>query len=185
MSEELERRSSVLKAWMLMHRTRDLAFYLQDRICREYGITLEQYRVLVAMKCLDDPVTVGDVARWTGDELATASQLADRVFQAGLLDRFRDLPDRRKLRLTITDKGERALEQATPDIWRFIEASMSALSAEETTTLVNLLEKVRGSELQGYTPKNDMRTSGSYETSDLSRLVKRLGKYARRSRSLP
>ena len=33
MPEEFTGRSSDLKAWLLMHAARDLAFYLQDRIC--------------------------------------------------------------------------------------------------------------------------------------------------------
>lgn len=178
MSKELTGKSSDLKAWMLLHRIRDHGFYLQDRICTQYGLTLEQYTVLSAIKYLDPPVKVSDAARWMGHKVNTVSMLADRMVNAGLLDRFRDLPDRRNVRLTITEKGERVLKQATPDIWRFIERTMSPLSDQEKVTLINLLEKVRDSELQHYPSEDDIRITGSYETSDLSRLKKRLGKYA-------
>ena len=178
MSAELKDKSADLKAWMLMHRIRDLGYLLHDRICAEHGLTVEQYTVLSAIKYFDDPVLVGDVARWMGHKVNSASMIADRMFEAGLVDRFRDLPDRRNVRLTITGKGEKALEQATPDMWRLIEDTMSALSAEDKTTLLNLLEKVRVSELQHYSPDDVRTVSSAYETADLSRLTERLAKYA-------
>ena len=163
---------------MLMHRTRDLAFYLQDRICSEYGITLEQYTVLTAIKYLDPPVKVGEVASWMGHRAHSASMIADRMFRAGLLDRFRDLPDRRQVRLAITEKGEKAFKQATPGGWTFIETTLSSLFADEKSTLIDLLEKVRTAQHQHFAPDEHFRMSSSYDTSDPSRLIKRLGKYA-------
>jgi len=181
MPEEFTGRIADLRAWMLLHRVRDLAFYLQDRICSEHGISLEQYTVLAAIKYLDPPVLIGDVARWMGNKGNTTSLLTDRMVQAGLLERFRDLPDRRQARLTLTRKAEEAFARATPALWGFVKSTMSSLSDDERTTLVHLLEEVRATELQNYTPENDIRISGGYENSDLSRLVKRLGKPARSS----
>lgn len=105
MSEELDRRIADLRAWMLMHLTRDAALYLQDRICSEYGLTAEQYALLVAVKHLDDPVRPTDIGRWGGHKASTVSLLADRMVNAGPLERIRDLPDRREIRLTITMPG--------------------------------------------------------------------------------
>ena len=117
MSEELDARGADLKAWMLMHGVRDLAVYLQDRICSEYGLTVEQYTVLAAIKYHDAPVTMTDIGRWMGHPVNTVSMLADRMFNAGLLDRHRDLPDRRRVRVTVTKKGKEAFKQATPAAW--------------------------------------------------------------------
>lgn len=177
MSEQITGTTTDLRAWMLLHRTRDLAFYCQDRICDRYGITVEQFTALVAIRSLDAPVKVSDIARWTGHKGNTASLIADRMVAAGLLRRTRDLRDRRLVRLAITKKGEEALKQATPAVWAFIEATMSQLSDEEKRTLVKLLQKVRDSELQHYTPDQEIRVSGSYETSDPSRLMERLSRY--------
>jgi len=181
MPEEFADRITDLRAWMLLHRVRDLAFYLQDRICNEHGLTVEQYTVIAAIRYFDAPVLVGDIARWMGSHGNSTSLLTHRMVRAGLLDRFRDLPDRRQVRLTLTSKAQEAFARATPALWAFVESAMSSLSDDEKNTLVHLLEKVRATGLQNYTPENDIRISGSYETSDLSRLVKRLGKHARSS----
>jgi len=98
MPEDLSDRSSTLKAWMLMHQIRNLGCYLQDRIGTEHGLTVAQHTVLTAIKYLDDPVKVGDVGRWMGHKVNAASMIADR----------------REVRLTITEKGEDALNKATP-----------------------------------------------------------------------
>jgi len=107
----------------------------------------------------------------------------DRMFTAGLLGRFRDLPDRRTVRLLITEKGDEAFKQATPAVWNLIEDTMSVLSADEKHTLVKLLKRVRESQLRHY-PSDDMRTvSSGYEIADLPRLINRMRKYA--SDSIP
>ena len=183
MPEQLTATTANLKPWLLLHRVRDLASYLQDRICSEHGISLEQYEVLTAMKYLDPPVKVGDVGSWMGHRVNSASMIADRMVQAGLLDRFRDLPDRREVRLTITERGEEALKQATPAVWTFIETTMSSLSDDEKSTLIDLLDKVRIAEHQHLAPDEHFRISASYDTSDPSRLIKRLHKYAPASRA--
>jgi len=178
MSEKSDARSADLQAWLLIHAARDLAFYLQDRICGEHGITLEQYTVLVAIKHHDDPVTCTDVADWLGHKVNTVSMIADRMVKIGLLRRTRDLPDRRHVRLALTRKADEILRQATPDVWAFVQATMSSLSDGEKTTLIDLLERVRAAELQHFPPDQPIRIEASYETSDLSRLIDRLGQYA-------
>ena len=177
MPEELTDKSANLKAWMLLHRTRDLAFSCEDRLCSEYGLTAEQYTVLVAVKYFDDPVRPTDIGQWVDHKVNTVSMIADRMVKAGLVERIRDLPDRREVRLVITPKGEQAFKQATPAAWSLIEDIMSSLSDEEKRTLIKLLEKVRDKALEHLGPDEDIRKTGSYETTNLSRLMTRLGKY--------
>ena len=105
----------------------------------------------------------------------------DRMVEAGLLKRVRDLPDRREARLTVTKKGEEACKAATPAAWDFIEDVMSPLSDQEKRTLVALLGKMRDKALEHLTPDEEIREAGSYDTSDLSRLMHRLGKYIPKS----
>ena len=177
MSEELTGKSADLKAWMLLRRTRDLAFYCEDRLFSEYGLTAEQYTVLVAIKYCDDPVRPTDIGRWVGHKVNTVSMIVDRMVKAGLLKRIRDLPDRREVRLVITSKGEQAFRPATPAAWSLVEDVMSSLSNEEKRILIKLLEKVRDKAVDRLGPDEDVRRTGSYDTTDLSRLMKRLRKY--------
>ena len=55
------------------------------------------------------------------------------------------------------------------------------MSPDEKSTLIDLLDKVRTAEYEHLAPDEHFRISSSYDTSDPSRLIKRLGKYARGS----
>ena len=181
MSEQLDPRSTDLKAWMLLHRTRDLAFNCEDRVFSKYGLTAEQYTTLAAIECFDDPVRPTDIGGWVGHRVNTVSMMVDRMVKAGLIKRMRDLPDRREVRVTISKKGEEAFAPATPAAWDLVQDVMSPLSDEEKRTLIRLLEKVRDKAVEHLSPEGEIRESKSYETADLSRLMERLGQYVPKS----
>jgi DNA-binding MarR family transcriptional regulator len=97
------------------------------------------------------PVTASDIARWAGHQVNTISMIADRMVRAGLLNRERDLPDRRQVRFTVTKKAEEILKQATPPVWTLAEDALSSLSPKQKATLADLLGKVRAGLLPHFT----------------------------------
>jgi len=139
---------------MSLQRTRDLLFRCEDQLVAEFGITAEQYSVLTAMEDLDEPVRATDIARRLGHKVNSVSMLVDRMVKAGLITRERDLTDRRAVRLSMTSKGKRALEQATPAVSKLIEDLLSPLSHEDKDTLIGLMEMLRGQALQHLTSRN-------------------------------
>ena len=143
MPKEFNGGSLRLEARRLLHRTRDVLFRCEDRVVSEFGLTAEQYTVLTAMKYLDAPIRPTDVSRWVDHKVHTVSMIVDRMVRAGLLERVRDLPDRREVRLTITGKGEKALQPATVAASKLIDEILSPLSPEDTKTLVKLLQTLR------------------------------------------
>ncbi len=110
MSEKFAEESLGFKAWMLLHRTRDLFFRCEDRAVSGFGLTAEQWTVLLAIKHLDDPVRPTDVGQWLGHKVNTVSMIVDRMVRGGLVTRVRDLPDRRAIRLAITGQGGASFE---------------------------------------------------------------------------
>jgi len=70
------------------------------------------------------------------------------------------------------------LAEIPPTVWTFVLDTISSLSDEEKSTLIDLLEKVRTAEHQHLAPDEHFRMSASYDTSDASRLIDRLSKYA-------
>jgi len=178
MTEEFKSEDENLRAFMLLHRVRDLIFRCQDRVVAEFKITTEQYSLLIAIKYLDAPVRVTDIARWMERKANSVSMLVDRMVKAGLVKRTRALTDRRTVRLIITSKGEQALELATPGVWRIIQEISSPLSSEDTRTLIRLLETIRDKALEHLNPGKDARAIAIYdETDEASRVLKRVDKY--------
>jgi len=172
MPEELKDEGRSLIAFMLLHRTRDLLFRCQDRAVAEFGLTAEQYSVLLAIKYLDDPVRATDIGRWMERKVNSVSMIVDRMVKAGLVERIRDLPDRREVRVVFTSKGKRAFELATPEVWQLIDEIFSPLPHEEKRTLIRLLDRLRDRALKHLNPGTDVRAIATYGADDASRLLK-------------
>jgi len=177
MSEEFAGASADLKAWMLLHRTRDLAFRCEDRVVGEFGLTAEQYTTLLAMKCLDDPIRPTDIGQWVGHKVNTVSMMVDRMVKAGLVGRVRDLPDRREVRLVITKKGEQAFKPATAAACQLMKQILSPLTHEDKLTLIRLLDMLREKALEPAGPEVDIRERETCETRDTADMMKRLREY--------
>lgn len=127
----------------MIHRTHDMLKICEDKVFGEQGLTTEQYAVLTAIKYLDQPVRITDVARRLTRGTNSASMIVDRMVKAGLLRRVRDRKDRRTVFLTITSKAESLLEPATLVGREFIQNVLSQLSYEDRQSLLRLLLKVQ------------------------------------------
>ena len=141
--------NTVLRLWLLLHRVHDALALCEDSIFKEYGLTSEQFRVLGAVKESGGSLRPIDLASILERSPNSISMLVDRMVKAGLVRRTRDRKDRRAVNVTLTSKGQKALEPATPAGWEFIQKILSSVSYEERNVLVNLLEKVKY-ELLGY-----------------------------------
>jgi hypothetical protein len=71
------------------------------------------------------------------------------MVKAGLVIRKRDRMDRRVVTVSLTSKGEKAVEPAIPAGWEFIHKSLSRLSENDQRALASMLETVK-CELVGY-----------------------------------
>jgi DNA-binding MarR family transcriptional regulator len=169
MTANSESEQLALRAWFLVHRTRDVLRTCEDQIFGEYGLTAEQYAVLSIMKLLKAPIRVTDVA--------DVSMIVDRMVKAGLITRRRDKGDRRTVILNITTKGENALKPATLAGWNFIREILSPLSNEDKRAFVNVHEMVKYRALQYLNPGLDIEEMRRNEITNRPDLMKRLAQY--------
>ena len=70
---------------------------------------------------------------------AAASQLVDKLVQAGYLERTEDPNDRRAKLLTLSAKGEELVQQGTEERYRWMDDLTSKLSTEEQAKVVEAL----------------------------------------------
>jgi MarR family transcriptional regulator, organic hydroperoxide resistance regulator len=148
--------NTVLKLWLLLHRVRDILVLCEDSIFGEYGLTMEQFAVLAAVKSRGGSLRPTDLALILERSPNSVSMLVDRMVKAGLVKRTRDRRDRRVVRVSSTSKGEKALEPATPAGWEFMQKILSPLSYKDKHALASMLEIVK-CELLGYlNPEADM-----------------------------
>jgi len=153
---KFESENTVLRVWLLLHRVRDALALCEDSILAEYGITTEQFAVLAAVRSRGGSLRPTDLASILERSPNSVSMLVDRMVKAGLVKRTRDRADRRVVNVTLTGKGQNAVEPATPAAWESIQRILSPLSDEEKRTLAGLLETVKCECLGYLNPETDM-----------------------------
>jgi len=155
MAVNSESKNIDMKLWLLLHRVRDALVLCEDSIFRKYGLTMEQFAVLAAVKSRG-PLRPTDLAFILERRTNSITMLVDRMVKAGLVRRTRDRIDRRAVYVSLTNKGENALKPATPAGWEFIQKILSTLSYKDKYALASLLEILK-CEFRGYlNPEVDM-----------------------------
>jgi len=155
MAVNSESKNIDMKLWLLLHRVRDALVLCEDSIFRKYGLTMEQFAVLAAVKSRG-PLRPTDLAFILERRTNSITMLVDRMVKAGLVRRTRDRIDRRVVRVSLTNKGENALKPATPAGWEFIQKILSTLSYKDKYAVASLLEILK-CEFRGYlNPEVDM-----------------------------
>ena len=89
-------------------------------------------------------INQGAAGRSLGIQRANMVTLINQLADLGLLDRQTAADDRRALALSLTDAGERMLEECVERIEAHEEQMLAGLTAAERRTLLGLLMKIEG-----------------------------------------
>ncbi len=102
-------------------------------------VTLVQFRLLVVLRAHPGS-KLGEVADALGVAPSTATRTCDRVVEGGFVRRDPGDPDRREIRLTLTDPGRRLVDRATRKRRRQLEQVLEVMPERERALLVPALE---------------------------------------------
>lgn len=178
MKKTFEYTNATVRLWLLAKQTGDLLKMCTEQLFSEYGITTEQYDVLVSVKYLGDRVNITDVAAWLRRSTNTISMLVNRMVKAGLVRRTRDKVDRRVVYLSITSKAEGILQQANPGCWAVIKQVLSPLSNEDRSSFLALFDVINRQALQYLSPGRDAEELMRKREDLHKELMKRLPAFA-------
>jgi DNA-binding MarR family transcriptional regulator len=131
------------KLWVLCHQTYNMVLRCEEKAFKKGGVTPQYVSVMMAIKHIKPPVTPTEVGRWLDRRTNSISMIIDRMKRDGLVERRRDLKDRRSQQLVMTEKGEKALQRALGPGWELVTYVLSGLTSEEQQVLSALLEKMR------------------------------------------
>jgi DNA-binding MarR family transcriptional regulator len=133
--------------WVVFHQTHDLIIKYEDNAFGSEEITREQFLILWMMKFMDvdgkSPVTITDLTSSLIRNVNSISAIVDRMEKRGLIKKIRDLPDRRAIRLTMTEKGIQVYKSALKQDKQIRKKIISIFSDKELRTLVALLKKMK------------------------------------------
>jgi DNA-binding MarR family transcriptional regulator len=181
MSMNSKRSGLVLKSWSLLHRVRDVVQRCEEERFEQYGLTPEQYGVLVTIKYIGQSARITDIARWSSRSPNSVSMIVDRMVKVGLVKRVRDKRDRRVVFVSLAPKGEKALGPATAEGLEFIQKIMSPFSDDDLQTLIRLLEAVRAQAVGSLRQEMAAEELGRDDITYQPDLMGRLREYIRAS----
>ena len=163
--------------WVLLRQVHNLVSRCEDQVFSKHGLTTEQHGVLMAIKHINGPVRITDIARWLDRSVNSVSMIVDRMVKAGLLRRTRDRKDRRTVFVTITSKAEKAYIPATVAGWELVQEILSSLSDEDKLTLVKLLETIRDKTYEYLGASGIVEEVWGNEAENMARLMKQANEY--------
>jgi DNA-binding MarR family transcriptional regulator len=113
-----------------------------DRALSPWRLTVPQASVLALLTEAGRPLPVSRLARMLLQESPSVTSLVDRMCDSGLVERDKDSRDRRIVLVKLTGKGRRMHDTLRATAAAFNDELFGVLSADERTTLKELLQKL-------------------------------------------
>jgi DNA-binding MarR family transcriptional regulator len=173
--------NTIMRLWLLLHRANDVLSLCEDSIYREYGLTAEQWRVLARLKYYGRPLNPTELALAMERSSNSVSMLVDRMVKAGLVKRTRDRKDRRVVWVSMTSKGENAVEPAIPEGWKLIQKVLSPLSSADRRALADMLETVKCEAFACLHPETDRSEIARRSSTNAPDIYTRMSRHLHRS----
>ncbi|MBM3179978.1 MAG: MarR family transcriptional regulator [Chloroflexi bacterium] len=129
--------SKTLRAWMdtFMHRS----MRGWSHFAKSTGLSMPQFSILMQLHH-KGPCGMSEISERFDVSAAAASQLVDKLVQAGYLARAEDPADRRARLLALSDKGKELINQGAEERHRWMDELASKISTEERARVTEALE---------------------------------------------
>ena len=129
--------SKTLRAWMdtFMHRS----MRGWGHFAKSTGLSMPQFSILMQLHHKGS-CGMSEIGERFDISAAAASQLVDKLAQAGYLDRAEDPSDRRAKLLTLSPKGQALINQGTEERHRWMDELAAKISAEERDKVTEALQ---------------------------------------------
>jgi DNA-binding MarR family transcriptional regulator len=126
----------------LFDTTVELRMFAESRL-RPLGASVARLRALRMLAREGVPLRMRDLSELLGVAARTTTTIVDSLEQDGLVERVRQIDDRRAFLITLTEAGRAHYEQAEAVDTQALAEATGALSAQERTQFRALLGKVR------------------------------------------
>ena len=138
-------RQEQVQAWInLQQANRVLEGLLEHRLRANADLSLAEYEVLFRLHlAADRPLQMSEIATQLINSPSGTTRIADRLENDGFITRATPRDNRRVVRVTLTERGRRALEKADEVFRGALQESFAAhLSASDIAELRRLMRKL-------------------------------------------
>lgn len=150
MKKEMNPFEREFRLWVMLEQAQAAVFAAREKELARYKLSPMKAAALHIIQSIGTEATPAEIARWILRKPHTVSGLLDRMEKDGLIIKAKNLPKKNLVRVTITEKGKRALRQSFKR--ESIGRSIAVISAGERSKLYAQLEKIRnkGIKLSGF-----------------------------------
>jgi MarR family transcriptional regulator, organic hydroperoxide resistance regulator len=129
--------SKTLRAWMdaFMHRS----MRGWGHFAKNTGLSMPQFSILMQLH-YKGSCSISDISDRFDFSAAAASQLVDKLVQAGHLERIEDPSDRRAKVLNLSAQGQELIRQGVEERYRWMDNLTATLSAEDQEKIAEALK---------------------------------------------
>ena len=113
-----------------------------ERDLTRAGVSLPQAIALQVIGTAEDAVTATQLAGYMGQERQSMTGLIDRMEMKSWIERVRDLPDRRAIRLQLTAAGKVKLDEILPITFNAVVSIFSQFSDGDLLGMARTFEAV-------------------------------------------
>jgi len=116
----------------------------QSEIVKKYDISEQQYNVLRILRGQKgNPINLIDIRERMLHKSSNVTRLVEKLRQKGLVERVLCEENRRKVEISVTNKGLKLLTKMEPDMKKNQLEIIGKITAKEANQLADLLDKIR------------------------------------------
>ncbi len=128
--------AGVVRQWVEASDRRSLAEW--RRFVRGAGLSMPQLSVLMRLY-YGGGCGVHDIGSGLAVSSAAASQMVDRLVQAGLVDRGENPQDRRARRVALSARGRQLIDRGIRERYRWVDDLVGELPADRRASVLRIL----------------------------------------------
>jgi DNA-binding MarR family transcriptional regulator len=148
-----------LRLWLrLLACTNLIEVEIRRRLRERFNTTLPRFDLLAQLERSDDGLLLGELSRRMMVSNGNVTGLAERLVQAGLIERNISEADRRAVRVRLTDKGRKEFAEMAAAHAEWIGELFGRFSESEQKALWSRLGELKASVLKGTTPRAPSET---------------------------
>lgn len=132
--------------WTMLEQVHSGITLARDRELEQHGLSTIKASALFIIKSIGNEATPAEISRWILRRPHSVSGLLDRMEADGLIKKTKDLHKKNLVRVTITAKGQKALDISAKR--KTINQVLTVLSEDERKELYAYLEKLRNKSLK-------------------------------------
>ncbi len=128
--------SQSLRAWMDVFMHRSMRGW--SHFAKSTGLSMPQFSILMQLHH-KGPCGVSEISERFDVTAAAASQLVDKLVQAGYIERTEDPSDRRAKMLRLSENGSKLVDDGIQERYRWMDELASHMNPEEQAKVAEAL----------------------------------------------